>query len=114
MKIAGVDDAGRGSVIGPLVVAGVVIEEEKLTKLRDLGVKDSKLLSAHRRERLKQEIKKLVLQFHIVELSPAEIDQVVEKKKKLHKLNRLEANKMEEVIKIFKIVTLTMLCLSVF
>ena len=102
MKIAGVDDAGRGSVIGPPVVAGVVIEEEKLTKLRDLGVKDSKLLSAHRRERLKQEIKKLVLQFHIVELSPAEIDQVVEKKKKLHKLNRLEANTMAEVIKILK------------
>ena len=102
MKIAGVDDAGRGSVIGPLVIAGVVVEEEKLPRLRDLGVKDSKLLSPHRREQLEQEIKKLVLQFHVVKLPPIEIDQVVETRKKLHKLNRLEADTMAEVIEVLK------------
>src|SRR4030066_1701798 len=102
MKIAGVDDAGRGSVIGPLVIAGVVVEEEKLPRLRELGVKDSKLLSPHRREQLEQEIKKLVLQFHVVKLSPAEIDQVVKTRKKLPKLNRLEADTMAEVIEVLK------------
>jgi ribonuclease HII len=102
MKIAGVDDAGRGSVIGPLVIAGILVEEEKLPGLRDLGVKDSKLLSSHRREQLEQEIKKLVLKFHVVKLPPAEIDQVVETKKKLHKLNRLEAHAMAKVIEALK------------
>ena len=102
MRVAGVDDAGRGSVIGPLAIAGVVIEEENLSGLRNLGVKDSKLLSAHRREQLEQEIKKLVRQFYVVKLSPAEIDQVVETKKKLHKLNRLEAHAMAKVIEALK------------
>jgi len=102
MRVAGVDDAGRGSVIGPLAIAGVVIEEENLSGLRNLGVKDSKLLSALRREQLEQEIKKLVRQFYVVKLSPAEIDQVVETKKKLHKLNRLEAHAMAKVIEALK------------
>jgi ribonuclease HII len=100
MRVAGVDDAGRGSVIGPLVIAGVLVEEKNLPRLIALGVKDSKLLSPHRREQLEQEIKKLVLQFHVVKLPPIEIDQVVETGKKLHKLNRLEADTMAEVIEV--------------
>jgi len=44
MRVCGVDDAGRGPVIGPLVIAGVIIEEEKLDRLNTLGVKDSKQL----------------------------------------------------------------------
>ena len=46
MLIAGVDEAGRGCVIGPLVVAGVVVASENIQSLIDLGVKDSKLLTA--------------------------------------------------------------------
>jgi len=37
--IAGVDEAGRGSVLGPLIIAGVAIEEEKIRQLSDLGVR---------------------------------------------------------------------------
>jgi len=102
MKIAGVDDAGRGPIIGPLVIAGILIEEKDLPRLRDLGVKDSKLLSPHRREQLAKEIKKLALQLHIIKLSPTEIDKVVEKGRKLHKLNRLEAHTMAKVIAALK------------
>jgi ribonuclease HII len=102
MRVAGVDDAGRGSVVGPLVIAGVLVEGKNLPRLIALGVKDSKLLSPHRREQLEQEIKKLVLQFHVVKLTPIEIDQVVETGKKLHKLNRLEADTMAEVIEVLK------------
>jgi ribonuclease HII len=40
MRIAGVDDAGRGSVIGPLVIAGILINKENLHQLVALGVKD--------------------------------------------------------------------------
>ena len=102
MKIAGVDDAGRGSVIGPLVIAGVLIDEKDLSKLMELGVKDSKLLSPHRREQLAGEIRKLALQCHVIMLSPAEIDRVVEKGRKLHRLNRLEAQTMAKVITALK------------
>jgi len=102
MKIAGVDDAGRGPIIGPLVIAGVMLEEKDLPKLKDLGVKDSKLLSPNKREQLAKEIKKLALQFHVAKLSPAEIDKVVETRRKLHKLNRLEAHTMAKVIAALK------------
>jgi len=102
MRIAGVDDAGRGPIIGPLVITGIMVEEKNLSRLRELGVKDSKLLSPHRREQLAQEIKKLALQFHVIKLSPEEIDKVVETGRKLHRLNRLEAHTMAKVIATLK------------
>jgi len=102
MKIAGVDDAGRGPIIGPLVIAGVMVEEKDLPRLKKLGVKDSKLLSPHRRRQLADEIKKLALQVQVIKLSPAQIDKVVKTGKKLHKLNRLEAHTMAKVIAALK------------
>ncbi|MDH4221386.1 MAG: ribonuclease HII [Candidatus Bathyarchaeota archaeon] len=102
MQIAGVDEAGRGPIIGPLVVAGVLLDEKDLPKLMYLGVKDSKRLLPRRREELAAEIKELALKYHVAMLSPAEIDRVVETGKKLHKLNRLEAQTMAKVIKILK------------
>lgn len=102
MQIAGVDDAGRGPIIGPLVIAGVLLDEKDLPKLMDLGVKDSKRLSPRRREELAAEIKELAPKYHIAMLSPAEIDWVVETGKKLHRLNRLEAQTMAKVITILK------------
>jgi ribonuclease HII len=53
--ICGVDEAGRGPVIGPMVVVGLMVEDDKV--LRDLGVKDSKKLTPGRREVLAEEIK---------------------------------------------------------
>ncbi|MCK5548891.1 MAG: ribonuclease HII, partial [Thermoplasmata archaeon] len=51
--ICGIDEAGRGPVIGPLVVAGVKVDDE--SKLTELGVRDSKKLSPRQREFLSQE-----------------------------------------------------------
>ena len=102
MLISGVDEAGRGPVIGPLVIAGVLFKENDLLKLVDLGVKDSKLLSSQKRETLAVQIRELALKWHIVLLSPAEIDRVVESRRKLHKLNRLEAQAMASVIAVLK------------
>jgi len=102
MQIAGVDDAGRGPIIGPLVIAGVLLDEKDLPRLMDLGVKDSKRLSPRRREELAAEIRELALKYHVAMLSPTEIDRVVETGKKLHKLNRLEAQTMAKVITILK------------
>lgn len=102
MRVAGVDDAGRGPIIGPLVIAGVLICEKDLSKLRDLGVKDSKLLSPQRRQKLAVDLTKLDVKFHVESLSPAEIDKVVATGRKLHRLNRLEARTMAKVIDVLK------------
>ena len=58
--IAGVDEAGRGPVIGPLVICAFAIEQEKEKELKKIGVKDSKLLSESQREGL---FKKLISLF---------------------------------------------------
>lgn len=102
MLVAGVDEAGRGCVIGPLVIAGVLIKEENLHFLRQLGVKDSKLLSPKKREALAAEIARLAEKHHVVKLLPSEIDRAVESGRKLHKLNRLEAQTMSQVINVLK------------
>lgn len=102
MLIAGVDDAGRGPIIGPLVIAGVLTDERGTEKLRELGVKDSKLLSPSRRERLADEIRKLVVKCHVVSLSPSEIDRVVQTGRRLRRLNRLEAQAMAKVIEVLR------------
>ena len=99
MLIAGVDDAGRGPVIGPLVIAGVAFQEDQIPTLRDLGVKDSKDLTRNRRSILNREIRKLAIGLEVLELSPFEVDQIVFAGLRLHRLNWLEAVSMAEVIR---------------
>ncbi len=102
MLVAGVDEAGRGCVIGPLVVAGVAVQTENLQLLAELGVKDSKLLTAKKREALYPEIIKLTENHHIIKVPPAQIDKVVRSSRVLHKLNRLEAQTMAKIIDVLK------------
>jgi ribonuclease HII len=102
LRVCGVDDAGRGPVIGPLVVAGIRIEEEKLDQLRSLGVKDSKKLSPEARLKLSMEIPEIVDEYHIVELEAAHLDRVVNRSPKFQRLNLLEARAMAEVIEKLK------------
>ncbi len=98
MLVAGVDEAGRGCVIGPLVIAGVLTSPDKLQLLSNLGVKDSKLLSPQKREQLANEISRIIEKQAIVKVNPVEIDQVVRSARKHHKLNRLEAERMGKII----------------
>jgi len=96
--IAGVDDAGRGPIIGPLVIAGVLWPEEKHEELRAMGARDSKLLTPEQRSRLNTKIRNLALKISVVEAQPKEIDEVVLHAQKLRKLNFLEAKMMAQVI----------------
>ena len=98
VRVCGVDDAGRGPVIGPLVIAGVIIEEEKLDRLKMLGVKDSKQLVASARTRLSKEIPSVVDDYHVVELGAEELDRIVNRAPKFQRLNLLEAKAMAQVI----------------
>ena len=102
MLVAGVDEAGRGCVIGPLVVAGVAVQTENLPRLVELGVKDSKLLTAKKREALYPDILKLTVNHHIIKVPPPQIDKVVRSERKLHKLNRLEAQTMAKILEALK------------
>ena len=98
MLVAGIDEAGRGCVIGPLVIAGVLVKEEDLGALAALGVKDSKLLTAKKREELAPQIISLAQKHVVLKVSPLEIDRAVECQRKLHKLNRLEAQIMGQIV----------------
>ena len=98
MKICGVDDAGRGSMIGPMVIAGISIEKKNIPKLRKLGVRDSKKLSPKKRELLYKEIINIVDDYHVIRIPPKTIDAYVFK----HNLNHLEAKKMADVITYLK------------
>ncbi len=74
--IAGIDEAGKGPVLGPMCVAGVLIDEKKLDTLAQMVVKDSKQLTAKRREVLAGEIKKLADKYFILEVSASQIDEL--------------------------------------
>lgn len=71
-RILGIDEAGRGPVIGPLVLAGVLMEESNGDKLAELGVKDSKQLSRTRRNVLAPAIKAVADEIKLVAV-PAEM-----------------------------------------
>ncbi len=72
--IAGIDEAGKGPVLGPMCVAGILADEDKLDRLARLGVKDSKKLAPKKRETLSVEIRSLADRFFILEVSAAQID----------------------------------------
>lgn len=71
MSICGVDEAGKGSVLGPMVTAGVCVSEPR--ELEGLGLKDSKQLTPGRREALYEEIAARGKTCAVVK-TPADID----------------------------------------
>ena len=89
--IVGVDEAGRGPVIGPLVVAGVAVESD--VELRHMNVRDSKKLSPERREALAPEIEK-VSTYEVVVIPAERIDIM----RSEMSLNDFEAKLFAEVI----------------
>jgi len=72
--IVGVDEAGRGPVLGPLVMVAIAMKEGELKKLEWLGVKDSKQLSSSVREELFERIHEVVYDFRIEVIEPDAID----------------------------------------
>jgi len=68
--VAGVDEAGRGPLAGPVVAAAVILDDLKPIR----GLKDSKVLTARKRERLYDEIRAKALCCCVAEASVAEID----------------------------------------
>ena len=57
-QILGIDEAGRGSVIGPLVIGGVLMKKKKIRFLKRIDIKDSKQLNMKKRTIISRKIKK--------------------------------------------------------
>jgi len=93
MIIAGVDEAGRGPTIGPMVLAVSTIEDSDAA-LKKMGVKDSKLLPPETRERLYMELQSRLKEAVSIQISAAEIDELRTRKS----LNEIEAMKIGQLL----------------
>lgn len=91
MRIVGVDEAGRGPVLGPMVLAAVVADEPDMKIFRELGVRDSKALTPKARDRI---YSRLADNFEIAHelITPADINQPGSN------LNRLELESLVRLI----------------
>ncbi|MFP3222300.1 MAG: ribonuclease HII [Nitrososphaeria archaeon] len=98
-RVIGIDEAGRGSFIGPLVIAGFSIPYVFISRLKELGVKDSKKLTPAKRTELYVKLKKLECSSVLIyKLSPQLIDSYVWSNVKNVNLNYLEALYMAKII----------------
>ncbi|MEM4250829.1 MAG: ribonuclease HII [Candidatus Bathyarchaeia archaeon] len=88
----------KGPLIGPLVVAGLLFDERGLSKLEELGVRDSKLLTRRSRRSLSTRIVSIAEAYAIFEIQPQEIDSVVLRGRPMARLNRLEAKIAAKII----------------
>ncbi len=95
MYVLGIDDAGRGPVIGPMILAGVLLDKEQEEKLKKEGIRDSKIVSPHERVKLEKVIKENCLGYEILKIEPMKIDEFVLGGKNL---NTLEAMEMAQVV----------------
>lgn len=93
--ILGIDDAGRGPVIGPMILAGCLMTDEAAKELKRAGVKDSKDLTPRRREFLVEKIKEKSEAYEVAMVNPRDIDDSLENGKNL---NELEAKKAADII----------------
>jgi ribonuclease HII len=91
MLILGIDDAGRGPLIGPMVLAGVLLTKSQEQKIKKAGATDSKLLSQNQRLALEKVIKENSISHEIIKSEPKEIDAS-------ENLNTLEAKKAAYII----------------
>jgi len=93
--IAGVDEAGRGPMIGPMVICGILVNSDRLHELVEIGVKDSKILTHKRRLLLKEKIEKVTSKIEIRTVSAADIDRL----RKRTTLNEIEVTEFASIAK---------------
>ncbi|HIH61934.1 MAG TPA: ribonuclease HII [Methanobacteriales archaeon] len=94
MNILGIDEAGRGPVIGPIIIAGVMLPKEKIRTLEKLQVKDSKKLTPRKRTYLAKKIKK-ISKYYIKRIDAPTIDKL---RQEGINLNEIEKNAIADII----------------
>jgi len=93
MKVIGIDEAGRGPVIGPLVVGGVAAQEEELEKIEKLQLKDSKRLTPGKRKVLARRIKRIA-ECHTLCIQAKDIDNLRAKGINLNEIEKIAIKKV--------------------
>ena len=88
MILCGGDEAGRGAVVGPLVISIVSVKKSSAHMLSEIGVRDSKLLSAKRRNALYGLIEEIAHEIKVDRIMPTEINEAM---RNGISLNELEA-----------------------
>jgi ribonuclease HII len=91
--ICGIDEAGRGPVLGDLVIAGLCCKREDEDLLREIGVKDSKVLSPSKREEIYETLVSRY-PFEVVVITPAQLDKLRQR----YSLNEIEASAFADII----------------
>jgi ribonuclease HII len=92
--LCGADEAGRGAILGPLVVSIVAVRNTSMRRLSDIGVRDSKLLSGKRRRQLYNEIEGIASEIKVKCIFPSEINEAMAN----HiSINELEAKNFSEL-----------------
>jgi len=81
----GIDESGKGDFFGPLCVAGVYAEGDAISKLADIGVKDSKTMNDSAILKVAREIRKNY-QHHILKINPLKYNELYDKFKNLNRL----------------------------
>lgn len=84
-KIIGVDEAGKGDFLGPLVVAGILCSESDFERLTELGVRDSKTIVEKKLLGISDQLRALYPHFILI-VSPEKYNALYKKIKNLNKL----------------------------
>lgn len=98
MITGGIDEAGRGPIIGPMVIAFACFDEKGIEKLKELNVGDSKKILPNRRKFLEEKIKEIAIKYKILKISASELDKLM----KNFSLNEIECIKISEIIEEIK------------
>jgi len=93
--IVGIAEAGRGPVIGPMVVCGAAISRRRIKKIEGMGLKDSKLLTHKKRVELAEKIK-AACEYELIVVGPEQIDARVPNEETM---NALEVECFSNIIK---------------
>ncbi len=81
----GTDESGKGDYFGPLVVAGVMVNEKNLQQLSELGIQDSKKMSDSTIQKVAPKIKEIA-DFSVVTINPAKYNELYAKFRNLNNL----------------------------
>ena len=90
MKKLGIDESGRGSLIGPMIIGFSIIDERAEDYLKDIGVKDAKLLNRIQRDSIIKKIKLQHIEFGYSRISSSTVDKC--------NLNYLETFEFSKII----------------
>jgi len=96
--ICGIDEAGRGSLLGPIIVAGVCVTKKSISEMVEIGIKDSKLLSPKKRQVLFGHVMNVAESICVCRINIEDIDFHVFR----NNLNLLEAEAMAITIRNMK------------